>query len=92
MSEQNENLNRVSRRIAPAIIQFHEAKKTGNSPLFLADDLREFVINKVGSYLAPASPDRVLRDLRKRGRLDYRVISRSESKCEFVWRDQFELF
>ena len=92
MSEQDENLNRVSCRIAPAIMEFHEAKKTENRPLFFAGDLREFVIHKVGSDLAPASPDRVLRDLRKRGLLDYRVISRSESKYEFVWGEQFELF
>lgn len=92
MSEQDDNLDRVSARIGGAIVKFYEQRKDSGRPEFHAGDLRAFVISCVGHALAPASPDRILRDLRKRGILDYKVMSRSQSLYEFIWRDQLELF
>jgi hypothetical protein len=73
---QSEELERVSARIAGAVIHFcrkHQGKT------FHADDLRLHVQRAVGGG-APASADRVLRDLRQRGVINYEVISRSESR------------
>lgn len=91
MSEQDENLERVSHRIRPAIWQFYQSKKLKGQPRFFAAELRDFVVRMVGHALAPASPDRVLRDLRRKHVLDYRVVSRSQSIYEFLWSDQLEM-
>lgn len=74
----NEDLVRVSGRIAVSIIDFcrkHRFKR------FYADDLRKHVIRQTG-LAAPASADRVLRDLRKQGAIGYVVISRKLSLYE----------
>lgn len=81
MDEQQENLDRVSTRIAPAIIAFQG--ETGSTP-FHADEMRLFVQNIVGEFLAPGSADRILRQLRQQGRLNYQVLSRSQSLYQFV--------
>ena len=41
--------------------------------------LLAYVNRNAGGYVAPGSPDRILRALRKGGRVDYEVVSRSES-------------
>jgi len=74
--EQEEHLERVSSRIARAIIQF--CRDHGR---FHADELREWVVKETG-IAAPASADRVLRDLRQRRVIDYVCLSRSESLYE----------
>ena len=68
-------LDAVSSRIGSAILDFCCAR-VGQE--FHADDLRRFVTHKVG-ICAPGSADRVLRDMRQRGAIDYVCISRSES-------------
>ncbi len=79
LAENNdEHLERVSSRIGQAIIDFCR-----RNPKFHADDLRQHVILATG-ITAPASADRVLRDLRQRKVIDYRVVSRKESLYEVV--------
>jgi hypothetical protein len=78
-TQQAENLERVSSRIARAIVTFCSEHKR-----FHADELRKFVIDQTG-IAAPASADRVLRNLRQRGWLDYKILSRSESLYEIIW-------
>jgi hypothetical protein len=73
--EQDENLDRVRRKIAGSVLAFRD--KWGCERPFHCDDLRDFVTADI--HVAPASPDRILRDLRQRGRLDYVVINRRES-------------
>src|SRR4030095_3103600 len=73
IEEPEEHLERVSSRIARAIVQFCREHKE-----FHADELRAAVIQATGST-APGSADRILRDLRKRGIVDYVVVSRRES-------------
>ena len=68
-------LDAVASRIGSAILDFCSAR---GGQEFHADDLRRFVAQKVG-LCAPGSADRVLRDLRQRGAIDYVCISRSES-------------
>lgn len=68
--EQAEHLERVSSRIARSIIDFCRGHKQ-----FYAEELRQHVIATTG-VAAPASADRILRDLRKRGIIDYVVLDR----------------
>lgn len=72
---QADHLERVSVRIGAAIVAFCKARVGKN---FHADELRAWVALKCGQA-APASADRVLRDLRKRKVIAYRVVSRRES-------------
>jgi hypothetical protein len=78
-NEQQENLERVYSRIARAIIAFLRKNK-----FFHADDLRKYVVAETG-IAAPASADRVLRDLRQRKIINYRVINRSQSLYETLY-------
>ena len=71
---QREQLTRVSGRIAEAIIAFCREHIE-----FHAEELRASVRAACGE-VAPGSCDRVLRDLRKRGRLNYMVVSRAASR------------
>jgi len=81
--EQDENLERVSSRIAPAILAFLKEVFKRKDRTFYADDLRRAVTRATG-IVAPASADRVLRDLRQNHVIDYRVISRRESLYEIL--------
>lgn len=74
-----ENLERVSARIASVVLQFCRERET-----FHADDLRRAVIRETG-IAAPASADRILRDLRQKRQVIYRCLSRSESLYEVLW-------
>ena len=80
MSQQLE-LERVSNRIAGALIHFCR-KRVGKT--FHADDLRVFVMRNVGE-VAPGSADRILRDLRQRGLINYHVLSRRDSLYYVEW-------
>lgn len=68
-----EEIERVASRTDGAIMKFCR-----NHQLFHADELREYVAASTG-ISAPASADRVLRDLRERRRIDYAVVSRRGS-------------
>jgi ribosomal protein S25 len=71
--EQREHQERVSSRIARAILEFCRAHKR-----FHADELRKYVVSVTG-IAAPASADRILRALRQEGRIDYIVENRRAS-------------
>lgn len=64
---------RVAQRIGPAILDF-----VARHDQFTAAELRAYVGRVVGDT-APASADRILRLMRQRGELDYRVVSRRQS-------------
>jgi len=68
-------LDSVASRIAKAILDFCTAR-TGRD--FHADDLRQHVTTTVGAC-APGSADRVLRDLRQKGAVEYECINRAAS-------------
>lgn len=77
--EQNRNLDRVRSRIGRAIIAFLSSRTS-----FRADELRQYVASQAGVALAPGSSDRVLRDLRQSGLINYRVLSRRQSLYEVL--------
>ena len=88
MTEQTENLARVSDAIAQHVTAFVTSHDE-----FHAADLREYVYRNVQGYIAPASPDRILRSLRQRGVIDYEVISRSKSLYRSIpVKGQMQLF
>ena len=71
----SEHLDAVGARIGSTIIEFC-FRRCGQQ--FHADDLREYVTRTAGQ-VAPGSADRVLRDLRQRGAIDYIVLNRAAS-------------
>lgn len=76
------NLTRVSDRIAHHVWLFCFYRLNG-APDFTADDLRRYVAIAVPG-IAPDSPSRILRELRKQGRVDYEVVSRAQSLYRVV--------
>ena len=73
---------RVYGRIAPLILRFYR-EHTGET--FHMEQLRGYVFART-SDIAPDSPGRILRELRLENRLNYVVISRSESLYQFRHR------
>ncbi len=77
--EQPENLERVSTKIALAIMQFCEGRIRARQLEFdmatLVRHIQEAVPN-----IAPDSPSRILRSLRQAGKISYIVVSRADSK------------
>jgi hypothetical protein len=78
-SDQIENLTRVNARIGGFILVFF--KNHGAGYRFHSEELRDFIIIKVG-VIAPGSPDRIMRNLRQKHWLNYRVLSRRDSLYE----------
>ena len=73
---QRENIERVTDAIARHVTTFLNARLNQE---FHVEDLRKYVYANVNGYVAPASPDRILRDLRQRKHVNYEVVSRSKS-------------
>lgn len=71
-SVQAAELARVEKGIALHVLAFCRGRET-----FHADELRAYVQERTGR--APASPDRILRQLRSRGLVSYRVADRARS-------------
>lgn len=74
MSTQRENLERVRQRLDPVVLEFCRAHIGAQ---FHMEDLVKFV--KLTVPGSPDSPSRILRYLRTRGEVSYRVLSRSQS-------------
>jgi len=76
--DDRESRERVFSRIAPIIMDFRETCEK-----FHAEELRDYVIERCPE-IAPDSPGRILRELRLRGKLNYRVINRRQSLYQFL--------
>ena len=77
---ENADLSRVRGKIGPAIVAFLKGRiKTGRRTFFI-NDLQGFVATATLGNVAPASPDRILRNLRQRGLVDYELLDRSSAK------------
>lgn len=74
------NLERVRRAIATSVREFCDAH-VGHE--FHAQELRDYVARVHPT--APASADRILRDLRQRGDVRYVLVSRSRSLYRVEW-------
>lgn len=79
--EQTENLERVTARLGKAVLSFIAS----DVDEFQADELHTFVEREVG-FSAPASADRVLRHLRQKGVIDYKVVDRRASRYKVLKR------
>lgn len=75
-----ENLDRVYSRIAIHILAFHDEHR---GQFFHAEELRRYVLQHEPLMIAPGSPDRILRQMRLKGMLNYDVINRRASLYQF---------
>ncbi len=80
-NEQTEQLNRVTATTTDAILAFIAARLADEETkgAFTADQLRNYVNNTVTGGVSPSTADRVLRNLRQQGKLDYLVLNRGKS-------------
>jgi hypothetical protein len=85
LSEQKENLDRVASRINGAVLLFCQLNLADQMGLFYMEDLRLYINRSCGLEVAPDSPGRILRNLRQRGLVEYRVLSRKDSLYELEW-------
>jgi len=76
---QAQHLARCAEKIAPVIERFCAARLRADAPEFTMGELVEAVTRYVPNC-APDSPSRVLRDLRKRGRVRVALVSRGQSR------------
>lgn len=80
----NQDIKRVSSNIQTAIKSFCKSRLQSNNELFFIGDLTRYVSNFPGVKCAPASPDRILRNMRKNGTVNYVVANRSKSLYKVV--------
>lgn len=76
-SEQQENLERVQHKIGDLVEKFVLHRWQTGQHQFVMRDLHDFIYQR--TQIAPASPDRILRQLRLDGRCDYKVVDRRSS-------------
>lgn len=77
-TEQSRQIKRVRGKIGPLVMDFLRARGVGAT--FHAAELHDFV----GDQVAPASADRILRDLRASGDCDYEVRNRRASEYQIT--------
>lgn len=70
-------LARVSSRIGLLVLAFFDTLAPDQE--FHANDLRDYIGKKLDDYIAPGSPDRIMRQLRLDGKLNYIVVNRRGS-------------
>lgn len=71
--EQRAELERVEDRIAPLVLEF-----TRTHRVFRMDDLFD-AVRLVAPHIAPDSPSRILRQLRRKRIVNYEVVNRRQS-------------
>ena len=81
-AEQATELARVTGAIGRAILRFCRIKLQRGEAEFRADELRAFVAQ--AHHGAPASADRVLRQLRRTGQITYVVVNRRASLYRII--------
>ena len=83
-----QQLTRVSDRIEGHVCNF--LRECGKAGLFHMQELTEYVVRH--AQVAPDSPGRVMRDLRKRGVIGVELVSRSKSqyRVKYVARRKFQ--
>ena len=83
---QTEELSRVQANIGELVERFVLDRWQTGRPRFYIQDLHDYIAAR--TQIAPASPDRILRQLRLEGKIDYTVVSRSESCYEITALNQ----
>lgn len=79
MNQQAE-LSRVQQRIGSLVREFVKERLATNRRQFYIRELHDYIFQK--TQIAPASPDRILRQMRLNGECHYTVLSRRESLYE----------
>ena len=77
---QTAELSRVQTNIGDLVERFVLDRWQTGRPRFHIQDLHDYIAAR--TQIAPASPDRILRQLRLEGKFDYKVVSRSDSCYE----------
>ena len=75
--EQDVELKRVTGRLAESIELFFKALLPGET--FHAEQLHEFVTNRLGKFQSPESATRVMRSMRQAGQINYTLLNRRQS-------------
>ena len=70
----DQDLTRVTERIAGHVSAFLSSHSEFHGP-----ELHRYVEAQVGGYVAPGSPDRIMRMMRQKGLVNYELVSRSQS-------------
>ena len=73
-------ITNTSSRIGEIVRRFFAERIFAQKLEFHLGDLHKYVSRRLGGKVAPGSPDRVMRMLRKQGMLNYEVLSRASSK------------
>lgn len=74
-----EHLDRVASRIGEVIVAFWRERVKSEEPQFHARELLERVVEEAGISCSPDSPSRILRLLKRAGRVNYELVSRADS-------------
>lgn len=82
MGEQKSQLDRVAQNIEHLVLRFFSERILSGGTYFHLSDLSEYVAAE--TQVAPGSPDRIMRSLRRKGLLDYRVVNRGKSLYQVV--------
>ena len=77
----NPDLARVSDAISDTILEFERCLAPRRT--FQVEELRRFVTDRFPT-IAPDSPGRILRAMRTKGLLDYRILNRRASLYQFA--------
>jgi len=75
-------LSRVQANIGNLVERFVRDRWQTAQPRFYIQDLHDYIAAR--TQIAPASPDRILRQLRLEGKFDYKVVNRSDSCYEIT--------
>ena len=101
VTSDREERARVRSRIGKLILEFcwelqARPSMSSHNDEFHMEELRRWVEERVGGKIAPDSPGRVLRELRRKGFINYRVVNRSRSLYQLVlwygWAEESHRF
>lgn len=81
-TNQPEQLDRVSNSISYLVERFVTERLLHGPRTFHMRDLHDYIFQ--ATQIAPASPDRILRELRRKGKCNYVVLDRRASLYELV--------
>lgn len=82
MTTQAANLHRVRHRLHDVILRFVSERLAAGVREFHAADLHSYVAEFTTA--APGSADRILRDMKRSGLVDYRVLNRAASLYQLL--------
>jgi hypothetical protein len=76
------NLQRVSAKIGDVVWRFCVRRMRHHAPFNMVDLVAH--VTAIMPFIAPDSPSRILRELRRQGRVDYVVVNRAASLYRVV--------